>query len=363
MTEQNRVILIMAGGTGGHVFPGLAVADYLEQLGWRIVWLGTTTGMERRLVLQHGYDMELINFCGLRGKNLATWFMLPLRLIKAFMQSIQIILKIKPNVILGMGGYPAFPGGMMASLLNKPLVIHEQNSLPGLTNKILAKLADKVVLGFPNAINGNDNKIVCLGNPVRPEIAQLAQPQDRFRIRQGNLNLLVVGGSLGAQILNTVVPQALKRMPAELCPMVIHQTGTSGCEAVQKSYADLQLIGEVIPFIDDMAKQYAQCDVIICRAGALTVAELCAAGVASILVPYPHAVDDHQTNNAKFLSDQGAAILLPQSELTIDKLAQLLTDLTRKQLLDISIKARSLAKPQATRDVSEICIELSRRVA
>ncbi len=363
MTEQNRVILIMAGGTGGHVFPGLAVADYLKQLGWRIVWLGTTTGMERRLVLQHGYDMELINFSGLRGKNLTTWFMLPLRLIKAFMQSLKIILRIKPNVVLGMGGYPAFPGGMMASLLNKPLVIHEQNSLPGLTNKILAKLADKVVLGFPNAINGDKDKIVYSGNPVRPEITQLAQPQDRFSSRQGSLKLLVVGGSLGAQILNTVVPQALKKMPAESCPIVIHQTGTSHCETVQKSYTDLQLIGEVIPFIDDMAKQYAQCDVIICRAGALTVAELCAAGVASILVPYPHAVDDHQTSNAKFLSDQGAAILLPQSELTADTLAQLLTNLTRKQLLDMSIKARSLAKPQATRVVSEICIELSRRIA
>ncbi len=363
MTEQNRVILIMAGGTGGHVFPGLAVADYLKQLGWRIVWLGTITGMERRLVLQYGYDMELINFSGLRGKNLTTWLMLPLRLIKAFMQSMQIILKIKPNVVLGMGGYPAFPGGMMASLLNKPLVIHEQNSLPGLTNKILAKLADKIVLGFPNAIDGNEDKVVYSGNPVRPEITQLAQPQDRFHNRQGNLKLLVVGGSLGAQILNTVVPQALKKMPAELYPIVIHQTGTNHCEAVQKSYVDLQLIGEVIPFMDDMAKQYAQCDVIICRAGALTVAELCAAGVASILVPYPHAVDDHQTSNAKFLSNQGAAILLPQSELTADTLAQLLTNLTRKQLLDMSIKARSLAKPQATRVVSEICIELSRRVA
>lgn len=272
-------------------------------------------------------------------------------------------LKIKPNVVLGMGGYPAFPGGMMASLLNKPLVIHEQNSLPGLTNKILAKLADKIALGFPNAINGDEDKIIYSGNPVRSEITQLVQPQDRFHNRQGNLKLLVVGGSLGAQILNTVVPQALKKMPAELRSIVIHQTGANHCEAVQESYTDLQLRGEVIPFIDDMAKQYAQCDVIICRAGALTVAELCAAGVASILVPYPHAVDDHQTSNAKFLSDQGAAILLPQSGLTADTLAQLLTNLTRKQLLDMSIKARSLAKPQATRVVSEICIELSRRVA
>lgn len=363
MTSENRVILIMAGGTGGHVFPGLAVANYLKQLGWRVVWLGTEAGMERKLVSQQGYQMELINFSGLRGKKWITWLLLPLRLIKAFMQSVQIILRVKPDVVLGMGGYPAFPGGMMASLLNKPLVIHEQNSVPGLTNKILARLADKVMLGFPNTINADKNKIVFSGNPVRLEISQIALPQERFANRQGNLRLLVVGGSLGAQILNTTVPQALKQISENLRPSVIHQTGTTHCESVQKNYADLQLQAEVVPFIDDMAKQYAQCDVIICRAGALTIAELSAAGVASLLIPYPHAVDDHQTSNAKFLSNQGAAILLPQSELTADKLAELLTNLTREQLLNMSIKARSLAKPQATRVVSETCIELSRRAA
>lgn len=363
MTSENRVILIMAGGTGGHVFPGLAVAEYLKQLGWRIVWLGTEAGIERKLVLQQGYEMELISFSGLRGKKLTTWLLLPLRLIKAFVQSIQIILRVKPNVVLGMGGYPAFPGGMMASLLNKPLVIHEQNSVPGLTNKILVRLADKVMLGFPNSINADKDKIVFSGNPVRLEISQIALPQDRFLNRRGNLRLLVVGGSLGAQILNTVVPQALKQIPENLRPIVVHQTGTVHCESVQKNYNDFQLQAEVIPFIDNMAEQYAQCDVIICRAGALTVAELCAAGIASILIPYPYAVDDHQTSNAKFLSNQDAAILLPQSELTADKLTKLLMNMTREQLLNMSIKARSLAKPQATRVVSETCIELSRRVA
>lgn len=354
-----RTILIMAGGTGGHVFPGLAVADYLRESGWRIIWLGTKTGMELKLVSQHGYATEIISFSGLRGKRLTTWFMLPLRLIKAFLQSIRILRRVKPDVVLGMGGYPAFPGGMMASLLNKPLIIHEQNSLPGLTNKILAKLADKIMLGFPGAILADKAKTVFSGNPVRVEITQMEAPEKRFLGRQGELQLLVVGGSLGAQILNTVVPQALKLMPENLRPLVVHQTGAVHLKSVEKIYADLALSGEVLAFIDDMAKRYATCDLVLCRAGALTIAELSAAGVASILVPYPHAVDDHQTSNAKFLSNDGAAVLVPQNELTAQKLAELLTQLTREKLLTMAITARSLAKPEATRVVAEACIELS----
>lgn len=354
-----RTILIMAGGTGGHVFPGLAVADYLRELGWRIVWLGTKTGMELKLVPQHGYATEVISFSGLRGKQLTTWFMLPLRLIQAFLQSVRIIRRVKPDVVLGMGGYPAFPGGMMASLLNKPLIIHEQNSLPGLTNKILARLADKIMLGFPDAILADKAKTVFSGNPVRTEITQMEAPEKRFLGRQGKLRLLIVGGSLGAQILNTVVPQALKLMPENLRPFVVHQTGAVHLKSVEKIYADLVLEGEVFAFIDDMAKRYATCDLVLCRAGALTIAELSAAGVASILVPYPHAVDDHQTSNAKFLSNDGAAVLVPQNELTAQKLAELLTQLTREKLLTMAITARSLAKPEATKVVAEACIELS----
>jgi len=356
---RTRTILIMAGGTGGHVFPGLAVADYLRGLGWHIVWLGTRTGMELKLVPQHGYATEVISFSGLRGKQLTAWFMLPLRLIKAFLQSVRIIRRVKPDVVLGMGGYPAFPGGMMASLLNKPLIIHEQNSLPGLTNKILAKLADKIMLGFPNAILSDKAKTVFSGNPVRVEITQTEAPEKRFLGRQGKLKLLVVGGSLGAQILNTIVPQALKLIPENIRPFVIHQTGAVHLKSVEKIYADLELGGEVLAFIDDMAKRYATCDLVLCRAGALTIAELSAAGVASILVPYPHAVDDHQTSNAKFLSNDGAAVLVPQNELTAKKLAELLTQLTREKLLTMAITARSLAKPEATKVVAEACIELS----
>lgn len=356
---RTRTILIMAGGTGGHVFPGLAVADYLRESGWHVVWLGTNSGMELELVPQHGYETEAISFSGLRGKRLAVWFMLPLRLIKAFWQSVRIIQRVKPDVILGMGGYPAFPGGMMASLLNKPLVIHEQNSLPGLTNRILAKLADKILLGFPDAMLTDKGKTICSGNPVRSEITQVEAPEKRFLGRRGKLKLLVVGGSLGAKILNTVVPQALKLIPENLRPEVVHQVGALHLEPVKKVYADLQLEGEVVAFIDDMAKRYATCDLVLCRAGALTIAELSAAGVASILVPYPYAVDDHQTSNARLLSDHGAAVLLPQSELTAQKLAGLLSNLTREQLLSMAMIARRMAKPEATRVVAEACIELS----
>ena len=354
-----RTILIMAGGTGGHVFPGLAVADYLKGLGWHIVWLGTQAGMELKLVPQHGYETEVISFSGLRGKRLTAWFMLPLRLIKAFLQSVRIIRRVKPDVVLGMGGYPAFPGGMMASLLNKPLIIHEQNSLPGLTNKILAKLADKIMLGFPDAILADKRRTVFSGNPVRSEITQMEAPEKRFLGRREKLKLLVVGGSLGAQILNTLVPQALKLIPENLRPLVVHQAGAAHLGSVERNYADLQLEGELIAFIDDMAKRYAVCDLVLCRAGALTIAELSAAGVASILVPYPYAVDDHQTSNAKFLSNHGAAVLVPQNELTAPKLAELLVNLTREKLLSMAIAARGLAKPEATRVVAEACIELS----
>lgn len=358
-----KTILIMAGGTGGHVFPGLAVADYLRRQGWHVVWLGTETGMETKLVSQHGYQTEVISFSGLRGKRMIIWLTLPLRLIKAFLQSLRIIRQINPDVVLGMGGYPAFPGGMMASLLNKPLVIHEQNSVPGLTNKILAHIADKIFLGFPNANLGKKTQAVCSGNPVRTEIAQLEAPPQRFSGRQGKLSLLIVGGSLGAQVLNTVVPQALKLMPEHLRPLVIHQTGAAHSESVKQRYVELEVQGEVIAFIDDMAKRYAECDLVLCRAGALTIAELSAAGVASILVPYPFAVDDHQTGNARFLADHGAAILLPQPQLTAERLAGLLTELTRERLLSMAIAARNLAKPEATRVVAEACMELSGGVA
>lgn len=350
----------MAGGTGGHVFPALAVADYMKVSGWRVVWLGTKGGMEEILVPQKGYDIEIMDFSGLRGKNLMVWFLLPLRLLLAFWQSAKVLFQIRPDVVLGMGGYPAFPGGIMASLLNKPLLIHEQNSVPGLANKILAKFADKILLGFPNAIR-NEKKIIFSGNPVRKEISQLDIPDKRYAERSGKLKLLIIGGSLGAQVLNTIVPKMLRLIPDHMRPLVTHQAGRKHLETLKKNYAEAGVEGELLVFIENIAVQYADCDLVICRAGALTIAELTVVGIASILVPFPYAVDDHQTSNAKFLSDKDAAVLLPQNELTPQGLAQLLMEFTREKLLGMAMKARELASPAATRLVAEACMEMIKK--
>jgi len=350
----------MAGGTGGHVFPALAVADYMKVSGWRVVWLGTKGGMEEILVPQKGYDIEIMDFSGLRGKNLMVWFLLPLRLLLAFWQSAKVLFQIRPDVVLGMGGYPAFPGGIMASLLNKPLLIHEQNSVPGLANKILAKFADKILLGFPNAIR-NEKKIIFSGNPVRKEISQLDIPDKRYAERSGKLKLLIIGGSLGAQVLNTIVPKMLRLIPNHMRPLVTHQAGRKHLETLKKNYAEAGVEGELLVFIENIAVQYADCDLVICRAGALTIAELTVVGIASILVPFPYAVDDHQTSNAKFLSDKDAAVLLPQNELTPQGLAQLLMEFTREKLLGMAMKARELARPDATRLVAEACMEMIKK--
>jgi UDP-N-acetylglucosamine--N-acetylmuramyl-(pentapeptide) pyrophosphoryl-undecaprenol N-acetylglucosamine transferase len=328
--------------------------------GWRVVWLGTKGGMEEILVPQKGYDIEIMDFSGLRGKNLMVWFLLPLRLLLAFWQSAKVLFQIRPDVVLGMGGYPAFPGGIMASLLNKPLLIHEQNSVPGLANKILAKFADKVLLGFPNAIR-NEKKIIFSGNPVRKEISQLDIPDKRYAGRSGKLKLLIIGGSLGAQALNTIVPKMLKLIPDHMRPLVTHQAGRKHLETLKKNYAEAGVEGELLVFIENIAVQYADCDLVICRAGALTIAELTVAGIASILVPFPYAVDDHQTSNAKFLSDKDAAVLLPQNELTPQGLAQLLMEFTREKLLGMAMKARELARPDATRLVAEACMEMIKK--
>ena len=355
-----HTILIMAGGTGGHVFPALAVADYMKVSGWRVVWLGTKGGMEEILVPQKGYDIEIMDFSGLRGKNFMVWFLLPLRLLLAFWQSARVLFQIRPDVVLGMGGYPAFPGGIMASLLNKPLLIHEQNSIPGLANKILANFADKVLLGFPNAIR-KEKKVIFSGNPVRKEISQLDIPDKRYAGRSGKLKLLIIGGSLGAQALNTIVPQMLKLIPDHMRPLVTHQAGRKHLERLKNNYAEAGVEGELVVFIENIAVYYADCDLVICRAGALTIAELTAAGIASILVPFPYAVDDHQTSNAKFLSDKDAAVLLPQNELTPQGLAQLLMEFTREKLLEMAMKARELARPAATRLVAEACMEMIKK--
>jgi len=348
--------MIMAGGTGGHVFPGLAVADFLRDAGWRVVWLGSKSGMEGTLVPERGYDMASVNFSGLRGKGLVAALLLPLKLLLAFWQSAGAIFAQRPDVVLGMGGYMSFPGGMMAALLGRPLVIHEQNSIPGLANRVLAGVADRVLCAFPGALK----HAVPTGNPVRPEIAKVAAPEERYAGRSGPLRVLVIGGSLGAKALNDTVPLALALLPAARRPQVTHQSGPRDLQPLQEAYAAAGVQARTLAFIENMAAVYSDADLVVCRAGASTLAEIAVVGVASILVPYPHAVDDHQTTNARFLADAGAAVLLPQKELNPKGLAELLGRLDRQRLCDMARRARSLGRPEATEAVAMICAGLVR---
>ncbi len=352
---MSRSILIMAGGTGGHIFPALAVADVLRAQEWQVTWLGAPNSMEAELVPKHGYQMAAVRFSGLRGKGLLRKLLLPLNLAVALWQSAAAMLRYRPDVVLGMGGYITFPGGLMAALLRRPLVIHEQNSIAGLSNKVLSYLANKVLTGFPDVLP----KAIWCGNPVRNTIAELAPPEQRYAMRAGPLNLLVVGGSLGAKALNETVPQALAQLPIDARPTVLHQTGRAHHASVVTLYQQLGVAADIQPFIDDMTASYANADLVICRSGALTVAELAAAGVASLLIPFPFAVDDHQTHNARFLSDAGAAIFLPQSQLTAAKLAALLTELSREKLTAMAQRARSMAKVDAAETVAKVCRELA----
>lgn len=348
-------LMVMAGGTGGHIYPGLAVADALRERGWKVVWMGNPDGMEARIVPANGYDMAWVRFTALRGKGLLRKLLLPFNLLRGFAQALGQIRRVRPDVVLGMGGYVTFPGGMMAALLGTPVVVHEQNSVAGLANRVLAGVADKVVTGFPNVLKKGE----WAGNPVRAEITAVAPPAQRFAGRSGPLKVLVVGGSLGAAALNEAMPKALALLAAEQRPRVTHQAGTRQIEALKASYAAADVDGELLPFIDDMAARYADADLVICRAGALTVAELAAVGVASVLVPFPHAVDDHQTGNARFLADAGAAVLLPQTELSPQRLAALLQDMNRERLLEMAGKARQCARPDATARVADVCAGLA----
>ncbi len=351
---MSHTVLIMAGGTGGHIFPGLAVAEQLRAAGWEVVWMGARGGMEERLLPRYGYRAAWIRARAARGKGIVQKLLLPANLLFSFWESARHIRRLKPSVVLGLGGYVAFPGGMMASLLDRPLALHEQNAIPGLANRVLARVCDRVMVAFPDALPGAE----WTGNPVRAEIAAIAPPEERLQGRDGPLRLLVVGGSLGAQALNNALPEALALLDAKL--LVVHQSGEKHLEALQANYRAAGVEGELVAFIEDMAHRYAEADLVICRAGAVTIAELSAGGMASILVPFPHAVDDHQTANAHFLADRGAAILLPQKELSPQKLAELLRMLDRPKLLEMAKKARALGKPEAARVVARRCMELAR---
>ncbi|HEY8084301.1 MAG TPA: undecaprenyldiphospho-muramoylpentapeptide beta-N-acetylglucosaminyltransferase [Methylophilaceae bacterium] len=349
-------LMIMAGGTGGHVFPAIAVADMLKAKGWQIVWLATAGGMENQLIANKNYQVSTITMRGVRGKGLLRWLQLPVGLFTACMQSLKALRKHHPDVVLGMGGFAAFPGGLMAWLMRTPLVIHEQNSVAGLTNRIMAVFARTILAAFPAAFG---KRSLVVGNPVRLEIAAIAAPEKRLSGRSGNLRILVIGGSLGAQVLNETVPLALAMIAVEQRPLVKHQAGTKHLQVLQQHYASAGVEAETCAFIEDMAAMYQWSDLVICRAGALTVSELAAAGAASVLVPLPNAVDDHQTGNAHYLADANAALLLPQSELSAQKLANIINNFTRSQLLEMACNARRLAKPAATADVAKICEELA----
>ncbi len=354
-----RHLVIMAAGTGGHVIPGLAVAREMLRRGWTVSWLGTTHGMENRLVPPSGIPMDTVRFSGLRGKGMVHTLTGGIRLLAAFWSCLSILRRRRAQAVLGMGGYVCFPGGVMASLLNKPLMLVNADAALLMSNKALLPVADRVAFGFEGEATKKIRQAVVTGNPVRAEIEALPAPAERYAGRTGPLRVLVVGGSLGAKVLNDCVPQALAMMPISDRPVVTHQTGQDHHAAVQAAYDELGMRAEVLPFIDDMARRLAECDVVVCRAGAVTVSELCAAGVAAILVPLVVSTTSHQRDNAEWLAAQGAGIHLPQPELTPRKLAQTLSGLTREALLDIAMQAHSLARPQAAARVAD---ELERLV-
>ena len=366
-----RTILIMAAGTGGHVFPGLAIAKELCRRGWKVVWMGTPAGMENKLVDEAGYPMVSVNMTGVRGKGAMAWFLLPLRILIAYWQATVAIFRVRPDVVLSMGGYVAFPGGMMAALWGRPLVVHEPGAVAGITNRALALVADRVVAGMQGAFERpiahplakhipKPKRVEWLGTPVREEIAAVPQPAERYAGRAGRLRLLVVGGSLGAQTMNDLVLAALKSMAPAERPQVVHQAGAKLHEKLDADYRAAAVEGEVVPFIDDMAARYAWCDVMVCRSGAVTVAEITAAGIAAILFPLPWFVADEQAANSRFLAERGAGMALAQLDTTPAILAELLRGLTRERLAQMASKARALGKPDATRACATLCEELAR---
>lgn len=367
---MRRTILIMAAGTGGHIFPGIAIARELASRGWDIHWMGTPSGMENKLVAEAGYPMVRVNMSGVRGKGALAWLVLPLKVLVAFWQSTAAIFRIRPDVVLSMGGYVAFPGGMMAALWGKPLVVHEPGAIAGITSRVLAQVADRVVVGMEGAFDRKvaqtwanalprPRRVDWLGTPVREEIASLPEPDARYAGRAGRLRLLVVGGSLGAQTMNDLVLAALAAMAPQERPEVVHQAGAKLFDGLREAYAKAGVEGEVLPFVGDMAARFAWCDVMICRSGAITVAEIGAAGIAAILFPLPWFVADEQAANADFLVKRGAGIALRQLETKPADLAQLLRGLDRNRLAAMARNARALGKPDATKRCADLCVELA----
>jgi UDP-N-acetylglucosamine--N-acetylmuramyl-(pentapeptide) pyrophosphoryl-undecaprenol N-acetylglucosamine transferase len=356
-----RRLLIMAAGTGGHIFPGLAIARTMQARGWQVSWLGTTHGMERDIVPKHGIEMDTIEFAGLRGKGLAHSARGALRLIGAFAACRRIIRQRKPDLVLGMGGYVTVPGGLMTRLARVPLVLVNADAALLLSNKTLAPLAERVLFGFPAAFGAAAGKAVVTGNPVRAEILALPEPAQRYAGRSGPLRLLVVGGSLGAKALNDCLPAALARLPADMRPAITHQSGKQHVAALRDAYAKAGVQAEVVDFIDDMPRRYAQADLVICRAGAITVSELTAAGTASVLVPLVASTTSHQRDNAQWMARQKAAIHLPQTELNPESLAQLLQSLRREQCLAMAQAAYAAGRRQANETIADVLEDVAYR--
>lgn len=355
---MTQPILIMAGGTGGHVFPALAVARELESRDAPVIWLGTRRGIEAELVPAAGIALEWIRVGGLRGKGVRTWLLAPWRLAVALFDALRVMRRRRPRAVLGMGGFASGPGGVAAWLLGRPLIIHEQNSVAGLTNRLLAGLAREVLAAFPGSFSSRVSARV-VGNPVRPDILRLPAPDERLAGRVGPLRLLVLGGSQGALALNETVPLAAGRIAAAERPEIRHQAGRHTLARAEAAYRDAGVAARVEPFITDMAAAYAWADLVICRAGALTIAELAATGVAAVFVPFPAAVDDHQTRNARFLADAGAGVLIPQAELTAARLAGEIEACIRDRglVLARARAARARAQPAATRAVADTCLK------
>ncbi len=364
MSPRSNPIMVMAGGTGGHVFPALAVACCLKKRGESIVWMGTRSGIESRLVPEAGYPIEWMQIQGLRGKDMLTTALAPFKLVMACWQAMRILQRHRPRAVLGMGGFASGPGGLMAWLLRIPVIIHEQNAVIGLTNRLLSRIACISFFAFPQAARKIEHSVV-VGNPVRKEILDIEAPDKRLRDRADSdaIRLLVIGGSLGARTLNQVVPQGLALLATECRTTVRHQCGPRHVEDCQHKYAEAGVAAEISDFIDDMPAAYAWADLVICRAGALTVAELAAAGVASILVPFPYAVDDHQFHNAAFLTDAGAAERVRDEDFTPDWLADRLRKFhsNRAVLIDMAHKARQLAYTDAAKQVANGIMREARR--
>jgi UDP-N-acetylglucosamine--N-acetylmuramyl-(pentapeptide) pyrophosphoryl-undecaprenol N-acetylglucosamine transferase len=350
-------VLIMAGGTGGHVFPALAVATVLRDRGVAVVWLGAPGSMESRLVPANGFPIEWIRVAGIRGKGLLTWLLAPVRVFKGVLQALTVLRRVRPRAVIGLGGYVSGPGGIAAWLLSIPLLIHEQNAIAGMTNRLLAHLAAQVLEGFPGSF-GAKVKARCIGNPVRADIAAIPEPRQRFAGRENRSRLLVLGGSQGARRLNAAVPEAIARLDPGRRPQVRHQTGSHGFEAARQAYLEARVDADVLPFIDDMADAYAWADIAVCRAGALTISELQAAGLGALFVPFPAAVDDHQTKNAEVMVRIGAGRILQEHDLTPQRLSDCIAELTidRTRMLKMAEAARAARVTDAATRLADICM-------